>query len=88
MKFLVPESRFKDVAEFASPENCNERVPPKSYHEDHAFQLYPGIAEEIKDIWRQPSVRETLDRKAEFYLLDSAEYFMSRIDDVKQVRQY
>jgi len=77
------ENRFKDKTDFASPEKCNEKVPPKEPQEQRAYELFPSIVEEIKAIWRQRSTRDTLDRKAEFYLLDSAPYFMNRIDEVK-----
>ena len=58
-------------------------TPPRSEDEDKAAELYPRIAQEIKTIWQNASIVATLDRKSEFYMLDSAQYFMSRIDDVK-----
>ncbi|XP_063722973.1 guanine nucleotide-binding protein G(i) subunit alpha-1-like [Symsagittifera roscoffensis] len=77
------ENRFRDKTEFLSPSRCNVHTPPRSEDEDKAAELYPRIAQEIKTIWQNASIVATLDRKSEFYMLDSAQYFMSRIDDVK-----
>ena len=47
-----------------------------------AREIFLEIADELNEIWACESIRETLNRRAEFYMLDSAEYFKSRIDDI------
>lgn len=41
--------------------------------------LNPSLAEAIELLWRQPSLKTAFDRRAEYQLNDSVEYFMTHI---------
>ena len=48
------------------------------------FEYPPEFWDKAKTLWIDPSVQKCYDRSNEFQLIDSAKYFLDKVEDIKK----
>ncbi|KAF2899725.1 hypothetical protein ILUMI_06451 [Ignelater luminosus] len=69
----LKHDKSKESAEYIIKLGANELVEYPDEYYDH-----------VKILWADPGVQETFKRSNEFQLIDSANYFLDRIDDIRK----
>ncbi|CAG8635233.1 886_t:CDS:2, partial [Ambispora gerdemannii] len=56
-----------------------EKILDYYVESDPTFQLSPEIVEAIESVWQDDIMREVMDKRSHFYLMDSAPYFFENV---------
>jgi len=55
-----------------------------SFISDTSVNWKEHIGDEILELWKDSTIKETYKRRNEFQLLDSTEYFFNKLDEIKK----